>query len=170
MSMNYGGFVFFVFDIFAISNCHSATWQRDKSKLETNEEVLKRRRKRRSLLIDESHSTLIIWTMISFNPRPRSSTTGDQVEISEFLHLSGSSNSSAPRLTLSKKCHWTTTTWRPTESATTMLATQKLKVAHESDKSSLLFPLPGFQTRQNLRNYLQLVFNLSTQYFKAAFL
>ena len=84
MSMNYGGFVFFVFDVFAISNCHSATWQRDKSKLETNEEVLKRRRKRRSLLIDESLSTLIIWTMISFNRRPRSSTTGDQVEISEF--------------------------------------------------------------------------------------
>jgi len=51
-----------------------------------------------------------------------------------------------------------------------MLVTQKLKAAQESDKSSLHFPLPGFQTRQNLRNYLQLVFNLSTQYFKAAFL
>ena len=73
MSMNYGGFVFFVF---ANSNCRSATWQSDKSKLETNEEVLKRRRKRRSLLIDERHSTLIIWTMISFKPRPRNSTTG----------------------------------------------------------------------------------------------
>jgi len=73
--MNYGGSVFSLFCNFVI--CLSATWQRDKSRLETNEEVLKRRRKRRSLLIDESHSTLIIWTMISFKPRPRSSTTGE---------------------------------------------------------------------------------------------
>jgi len=51
-----------------------------------------------------------------------------------------------------------------------MRVMQKQKAAQESDKLSLQYPLPGFRTRLNLRNYLQLIFNLSMQYFKAAFL
>ena len=50
-----------------------------------------------------------------------------------------------------------------------MLVMQKLKAAHEND-NSILHLLSSFRPRAKLRNYLQLVFNLSTQYLKAAFL